>query len=330
MSFLDNVDASHFPTTFRAREPSPTIWFILSQSTRNFAQLAIVCSKKFTGENFQQATSVLLAVRMLKVKMRFKLLWIMLCVAVELRQTLGTPIKRTSPISVDSENILEEIGDNFEGDMILSPEQETAVREGYTAKIDEKYRWPNNVVYYSIDTSMYTADQQNNIRTAMDQIELVSCVRFKARKAEKNYIFISSKPNEGCSAYVGHTGIEQPVYLEPGGCTGVGTIIHELLHSLGLYHMQSASDRDFYVTINFDNVLPDRESNFNRYDSTKLTDLGIPYDYESIMHYARAAFSKNGQDTMVPKRSNVVIGQRNGLSLKDIRRINVMYPNCYD
>jgi hypothetical protein len=56
-------------------------------------------------------------------------------------------------------------------------------------------------------------------------------------------------------------------------------------------------------------------------------DLG-GYDYGSIMHYPRTAFSRNGLDTIVPTNATAVIGQRNGLSADDIAGVQILYPSC--
>jgi Astacin (Peptidase family M12A) len=31
-----------------------------------------------------------------------------------------------------------------------------------------------------------------------------------------------------------------------------------------------------------------------------VSDFGVGYDYNSVMHYSRKAFSKNGEDTLTP------------------------------
>lgn len=83
-----------------------------------------------------------------------------------------------------------------------------------------------------------------------------------------------------------------------------GVIIHELLHAVGFYHQQSASDRDDYIIIYWDNIRRGREHNFNKYDESKVTNYGVSYDYESVMHYSAKAFSKNGNHTIEPIVSN--------------------------
>lgn len=78
----------------------------------------------------------------------------------------------------------------------------------------------------------------------------------------------------------------------------MGTIIHEFLHTLGFFHTQSASNRDEYVTINWENIEKGKEHNFNKYGTNIVTDFGIEYDYLSIMHYGAYYFSVNQEPTI--------------------------------
>lgn len=44
---------------------------------------------------------------------------------------------------------------------------------------------------------------------------------------------------------------------DPGvGCFRNGTIVHEFLHAAGFYHQQSATERDDYVDIIWENIQP--------------------------------------------------------------------------
>jgi len=52
----------------------------------------------------------------------------------------------------------------------------------------------------------------------------------------------------------------QQLNLQRNGCIWHGTIIHELLHALGFWHMQSATDRDKYVIIHWNNIEPGKVS----------------------------------------------------------------------
>lgn len=70
--------------------------------------------------------------------------------------------------------------------------------------------------------------------------------------------------------------------------------------ALGFYHMQSAYDRDDYVTIHWENMKNGTESNFEKYTNKEVTHFNTTYDYYSVMHYEAYAFSKNKLPTIVP------------------------------
>ncbi|KAF4530381.1 hypothetical protein B566_EDAN018503, partial [Ephemera danica] len=60
------------------------------------------------------------------------------------------------------------------------------------------------------------------------------------------------------------------------------------------------------------------------FDKINTITYGVPYDYGSVMHYGKDAFSKNGLDTIVPKYNWVTIGQHTHLSNSDITKIRQM------
>ena len=69
------------------------------------------------------------------------------------------------------------------------------------------------------------------------------------------------------------------------------TIIHEFIHALGLYHVQSREDRDKYVEIKWDNIQEKAKHNFKIHKGSRT--FGVPYDPLSIMHYFFYAFAKD-------------------------------------
>ncbi|CAF4309104.1 unnamed protein product, partial [Rotaria sp. Silwood2] len=93
------------------------------------------------------------------------------------------------------------------------------------------------------------------------------------------------------------------------------------------YHEQSRPDRDSYVKINWENMQTDMRSNFEKYDNTVVNTLNTAYDYASIMHYEKTAFTNNFLPTIEPLQANVKIGQRYKLSSTDIQKIQQFY-NC--
>lgn len=99
------------------------------------------------------------------------------------------------------------------------------------------------------------------------------------------------------------------------------------MHALGFFHMQSSFDRDNYVRINNENIESGRENNFQKYSTSIVSHLKTSYDLDSLMHYGRNAFSRNGQNTIETRNPKDInrIGQRVKMSSGDVRRVRNMY-----
>ena len=66
--------------------------------------------------------------------------------------------------------------------------------------------------------------------------------------------------------------------------------------------------------------------NFHKYDTNRIDSRGVSYDYDSIMHYSSTAFANRaGVRTIVGKNGRTNLGQRYGLSKKDIEQANLLY-----
>ncbi|CAH1403917.1 unnamed protein product [Nezara viridula] len=171
-------------------------------------------------------------------------------------------------------------------------------------------------------------EEANVIKGAMEEFHENSCIKFVPYKTgDSDWISIQGD-SPGCWSYVGRRGGGQVVNLGRR-CVQHGVAAHELLHALGFHHQQSASDRDKYVTIHWKNIRRGAERNFKRYGHGSITDLGVGYDYDSVMHYSSHAFTKNGKPTIVPKEDGASIGQRFRMSEKDIEKLKKLY-NCAD
>ncbi|XP_064641701.1 meprin A subunit beta-like [Lineus longissimus] len=188
--------------------------------------------------------------------------------------------------------------------------------------------WPDGIVPYSFDPSLKEEKYlnldwyKNSILKAISIIETKTCIRYVEWTDQPHRInFVREK---GCTSFVGQqTAPSQNVDIGPG-CGRIGVVLHELLHALGFNHEHERADREGIVAVNMSNVEDDRKMWF----TIRPMKLIGEYDVDSIMHYGSSTFSKDFRyKTLIQLKDfdKGYIGQRDHLSVTDIKEINDLY-----
>lgn len=183
-------------------------------------------------------------------------------------------------------------------------------------------RWPLNIPYV-VESSIGSRGRAA-ITNAIANYHKSTCLRFKKRTNERAYITFHR--GNGCSSPVGYRSGRVNRISLAAGCWSTGIVMHEIGHSIGLYHEQSRPDRDQFVKINYNNIQSGMGYNFNKFNYDRINSLGTPYDFRSMMHYGSTAFGR-GRTTIqaINPANQRLMGQRGGFSAIDIKQIGLMY-----
>ena len=213
----------------------------------------------------------------------------------------------------------------YEGDIVL--EHVEALPSGvgkFTQGVAYSNLWPKIGSVYQIPYTI--TNGATNLATALSTFNTTfsGLIQFVPRTAETDFVdfnFDAANHNGQCEAIIGRAGGQQEV-AGSVDCS-IGTLLHEMGHGVGFWHEQARSDRDTYVTVNYNNIIKGSRSNFDQVlDNAQLLTL---YDYASVMHYIPFAFSRSGGPALESIPPGIPLSNLVGYTASDIDGVHRLY-----
>uniref|UniRef100_A0A0N4ZZH5 Metalloendopeptidase n=1 Tax=Parastrongyloides trichosuri TaxID=131310 RepID=A0A0N4ZZH5_PARTI len=198
--------------------------------------------------------------------------------------------------------------------------------------VDYDTKWPLKIKYH-----VGSWLKKDVIKKAINQLQELTCIVFEESSSSfvsgSGILFVNR--NGVCESRVGKSPYNnsQEIFLTTDCSNSLGVVLHELGHVLGLLHEHQRDDRWRYVWIEKKNIKPGKERSISIiYSGTQFKTFDIPYDFGSIMHYPSHASSISSKKPTIQSQSislyNQMMGQLDGLSFNDARKLNRYY--CLD
>ncbi|WP_343532137.1 M12 family metallopeptidase [Pedobacter sp.] len=188
--------------------------------------------------------------------------------------------------------------------------------------------WPNGIVYYVVNDP----SNASNIAAAMAHWEANTSIRFVQRTNQANYVIFVGDPNSGGGrSELGMIG--GPQYVVHGPNMGIGVIIHEIGHVVGLMHEQCRADRDQYINVNYNNIHNDYKYQYDTYIVKGISGWQLgSFDFHSVMlymPYSPAAAINGSTVPQMTKKDGSLWAYNSILSDGDIQGVKYLYEPVY-
>jgi len=222
-----------------------------------------------------------------------------------------------------------------EGDIVLGPAEQLAASAppgpgtgaspdgfslGYVSQL-----WPEvggvNQIPYTIETGA------TNLNAALSYVNstLSGVIQFVPQTNQANYVTFNFDPTNtsgSCESSVGMLGGQQ--FVGGSASCALATIVHEMGHTIGLFHEHQRPDRNTWITFNYANVdEPLVAGNFD-IPTYNYQTIGL-YDIASVMHYPPFSFTKNGLTVLESIPPGIPLSNATGYSAGDVDTIKRLY-----
>ncbi len=185
--------------------------------------------------------------------------------------------------------------------------------------------WPNATVPYAMGSGV-SAKLRQQITNAVQDFTANTPIQWVPRTSQANFVMFrseASSANECGDSEVGMQGGEQDIVISADpSCGGIATLVHEMGHAIGFEHEQTRANRNFYLTVRYDNMDKNAYSQYDQ-DLTQV-DL-LPYEYASVMQYTSDGDMRNDFDTIDTIPLGIALSNNIGLSPGDIEAVRTMY-----
>lgn len=205
--------------------------------------------------------------------------------------------------------------------------------------------WDNGIVKYCFHDSVPKATQDLfDLAVKMMQLQVADnrCLQIIQIQSDSSGDCVETpsvlvtRNHAGCFSHFGQVSGMSPALMhhsqilnldENGGCDFVGMILHQLLHTLGIGHQATHSDRS--VALNFQDLIMARDSHVSLMEilPEKANPSNYPFDHLSIMMHPPSAFTGY---VMLPSQANLSLlalymGQRMSMTEQDVRSVASFY-----
>ncbi|CEG06138.1 Astacin-like metalloendopeptidase [Strongyloides ratti] len=154
-----------------------------------------------------------------------------------------------------------------------------------------KFRWDSFIDYY-----VSFPLGHSKIKKVINVLETTTCLRFREAKSlygcVSGILFVSSTR---CHSHLGRETDRNWQRIEIAReCYNEGEILQLILRTLGVIYEHNRVDRNYFVQVVEENILPFAKKHFELFRKSVFNDKFLPYEYGSIMHFGMYNYSRNG------------------------------------